>query len=71
MQPSESIAQDLGIPHDDVLIFGSMHTKLLSAAAKGEIDLNQLAQFELANRGLDLDGKWVGFVAAANAHWVR
>jgi hypothetical protein len=40
-------------------------TAVLAAAARGEIDLNAIARRELANRGLDLQGKWVGFQQAA------
>ncbi len=43
-------------------------TKVLAAAARGEIDLNRLAREELANRGLDTQGKWVGFTQARLAH---
>ena len=43
-------------------------TKVLAAAARGEIDLNRLARAELANRGLDTQGKWVGFTQARLAH---
>jgi hypothetical protein len=39
-------------------------TAALTAAARGELDLNQLARLELANRGLDRAGKWVGFPEA-------
>ncbi len=35
--------------------------KVLAAAARGEIDLNRLAREELAARGLDMQGVWVGF----------
>lgn len=38
---------------------------VLAAAARGEIDLNALARQELASRGLDLSGKWIGFAKAA------
>lgn len=41
---------------------------LLAMAARGEIDLNQLAKQELANRGQDQFGKWVGFDKAAKIH---
>jgi hypothetical protein len=34
---------------------------LLAAVARGEVDLNAIARVELADRGLDDDGKWVGF----------
>lgn len=35
--------------------------KVLVAVCKEELDLNLLAREELANRGLDKDGVWVGF----------
>jgi hypothetical protein len=35
-------------------------TSVLAAAARGEIDLNELARQELALRGLDSEGNWVG-----------
>ena len=38
-----------------------LSTDILVKAVKGEIDLNLLAKEELKNRGLDEDGKWVGF----------
>jgi len=38
-------------------------TDILAAAARGEINLNQLAQDTLANRGLNSNGAWVGFNA--------
>ena len=34
-------------------------TPLLVKFAKGEIDMKKLALAELANRGLDLEGKWI------------
>lgn len=43
-------------------------TDVLSAVAKGELDLNHLARLELANRGLDKDGHWVGFDKAHLIH---
>lgn len=36
-------------------------TDLLVAIVKKQIDPVELAQKELKNRGLDMDGKWVGF----------
>ena len=39
-------------------------TDILIAAARGEIDLNELAAKVLANRGLNKDGVWVGFKEA-------
>ena len=37
---------------------------VLVAAASGKVDLNQLALQELANRGYDRLGVWVGFKQA-------
>ncbi len=42
--------------------------KVLTAAARGELDLNRLAREELANRGLDQNGAWVGFEEARAIH---
>lgn len=43
-------------------------TAVLAAAARGEIDLNHLAKLELACRGLDLNGKWIGFEQAGKLY---
>ena len=42
--------------------------KVLVAVANGELDLNNLARKELANRGLDKQGQWVGFDKANQIH---
>lgn len=42
-------------------LFQSTWTELLVKIASGEIDAQELARQELANRGLDLSGQWVGF----------
>ncbi len=42
--------------------------KVLAAVANGELDLNALARKELANRGLDKQGNWVGFDKANQIH---
>jgi hypothetical protein len=39
-------------------------TSVLVASASGELDLNQLALAELAARGRDRQGRWVGFDVA-------
>jgi len=36
-------------------------TSVLAAAARGEIDLNEMAKQELALRGLDSQGNWAAF----------
>jgi len=43
-------------------------TKVLAAAARGELDLNKLAKHTLADRGLDQNGDWVGFKKAREIH---
>lgn len=45
-------------------------SKVLAAAARGELDLNRLAREELASRGLDQNGAWVGFDRAREIHQV-
>jgi hypothetical protein len=45
-------------------IFSMTDTQLLIDVIKGTIDINQLAKIELANRGLNMDGAWVGFKQA-------
>lgn len=45
-------------------------TKVLAAVARGELDLNRLAREELAARGLDDKGTWVGFDRAKQIHSV-
>ena len=38
-----------------------MNTEVLCMVARGEVDLNQIAINHLASRGLDENGKWIGF----------
>jgi hypothetical protein len=45
----------------------TVETDVLAAAASGELDLNAVARQELANRGLDWNGKWIGFQKAASS----
>ena len=54
-------AKAADVPFDDALILQSANTRLLSSAALGRLDLNGLARNELASRGLDQTGRWVGF----------
>lgn len=49
-------------------IFQMINTTLLTKAVKGEIDLEYYARLELANRGLDSNGVWVGFDKAKIIH---
>ena len=45
----------------------TLPTNLLQAMASGEIDAKKLAAELMADRGLDQNGKWVGFDKAAKA----
>ena len=56
---------------DEVGFIQFADIKALSAAAKGELDLNRLAREELASRGLDREGNWVGFDRASQIHNVK
>ncbi len=49
-------------------IFSLTSNLLLSEAIKGDFDLIYLVRRELANRGLDSNGKWVGFEEAKKIH---
>lgn len=51
-------------------VFSTTRTELLAAALRGEISLDVLAKIELASRGLDTNGKWVGFDKAREIHGV-
>jgi hypothetical protein len=60
-QPTTS--SDLG-EHDELGFMQLADTAVLARVARGEIDLNALARRELAHRGCDDTGRWVGFAAA-------
>ena len=50
-----------------VYFMQSADLEILTAAAQGAVDLNLVARVELAARGLDQTGAWVGFEAAGKA----
>jgi len=52
-------------------IFSLTSSKLLAEAIKGDFDLIYLVRRELANRGQDSTGKWVGFDEAAKIHRIK
>jgi hypothetical protein len=60
-----------GLTLDEVGFIQIAGIKALSAAAKGELDLNRLAREELASRGLDKEGHWVGFDRASQIHNIK
>ncbi len=53
---------------DEVGFIRTALSKVLAAAARGELDLNRFAREELAARGLDDRGNWVGFERAKQIH---
>lgn len=46
---------------DEIEFMQCATVKILIAASVGVLDLNLLAKQELASRGLDQKGQWVGF----------
>jgi hypothetical protein len=58
-------AKRLGLPEDEAMIFAMIDTEMLKAVADGRIDPVAMAREEIACRGLNQQGKWVGFDAAA------
>ena len=50
------------------IAFQCMSSELISKFAKGEYDIDFYLRMELANRGLDINGKWIGFEAAKAEH---
>lgn len=55
---------------DELCFIQTAMNKVLAAVARGEIDLNLLARKELAGRGLDNQGIWIGFDRARKFHKV-
>jgi hypothetical protein len=49
---------------DEVDFIFTARVSVLVAVASGSLDLNQLAKEELAERGYDQEGLWVGFERA-------
>ena len=58
----EALTQELG---DDAMVLQIAKTRLLLLMATGQVDATQMARHELAQRGLDEQGAWIGFEAAA------
>jgi predicted DNA-binding transcriptional regulator len=52
-------------------LFSTIHTDLLVQAISNKIDLQSLVKKELANRGLNEKGLWVGFDKAKQIHGVN
>ena len=60
--------EEVSDDENPAFLFSTTFTSLLSRIAKGEIDANYIARAELANRGLDLNGNWVGVQQAKRIH---
>lgn len=56
---------------DPTMLFRTTWNDLLCKIASGEIDPVKLAKKELASRGLDASGIWVGFDEAAKIHGTK
>lgn len=56
--PSQGIDRDLA---EQLQVFD---TRFLLALHHGDVDVLHLARLELAQRGLDGNGRWVGFARA-------
>lgn len=56
---------------DDIGFIQTASLDVLTAVARGEIDLNRIAREELAARGMNQHGKWVGFEQAARLNNVQ
>ncbi|KOR44268.1 hypothetical protein ADT25_10960 [Xanthomonas oryzae] len=54
-----------GIDMDLIDQFQTLDTRLLLAMHHGDVDALAVARRELAMRGVDGTGRWVGFVQAA------
>ena len=52
-------------------MFNLTATQLLTEALNGEYDMHYLLRRELANRGLDRQGKWIGFDKAKKLHGIE
>ncbi|MDP2361959.1 MAG: hypothetical protein Q8O14_14615 [bacterium] len=50
---------------DDAAFMQGFKTQILLLMATDKLDTTQLAQGEMANRGLGANGEWIGFPAAA------
>ncbi len=65
-------ASDLGTMKDDnnpMFLMSGVDTDILTKIISGKISPLFLASMELANRGLDKQGKWVGFPQAQKIHF--
>jgi hypothetical protein len=60
-----SLADGTPFTIDELGFIQLADARILAAVARGELGLNAVARRELASRGLDHHGTWVGFAKAA------
>jgi hypothetical protein len=76
---TKKISKELGLKRfdgrsdelDPRYIFNMTATQLLTEALKGEVDIEYMVRRELANRGVNLDGVWIGFSQAKELHQIK
>jgi hypothetical protein len=62
---TDSVTGKLPDEENPLFAFSLMSTTLLSEFARGSsYDIDYFLRYELANRGLDINGRWIGFAAA-------
>lgn len=57
-----------GFTIDELGALQLLDSTVLGAVARGELDLNLIARENLASRGLDAAGRWIGFDRAQALH---
>lgn len=61
------VSPELGLSQDrDYGGVQLLSNAFLSAVAKGEVDIQELLEYELAARGYDKDGNWIGLSVRSN-----
>jgi hypothetical protein len=54
--------------NNPLFAFSTMSTELLTAFAKSKYDIDYFLRNELAQRGLNINGQWIGFKNAKLEH---
>ena len=71
MKTTESttkMQETLSDDNNPLFAFSTMNTELIVAFAKNKYDIDFYLRSELANRGLNINGQWVGFAQAKKEH---
>ena len=58
---NNTTAQELHEELNPEYLFSTTWTDLICKIARGEVNAQEYAKKELENRGLDINGKWIGF----------